>query len=184
MTARHRKKRLPGLWLMTDERVSDAALLAAAARLPKGAAGVVFRHYRTAPETRRALFGALRGVARRRRLILLLAGEARQAAAWAADGVHGDARRATRPLLRSRAVHDAQEALAACGADLCFVSPLFPTRSHPGARTLGRARFAALARQVDVPVMALGGVGAAHRHMLRGIGADGWAAIDGLTGSV
>jgi thiamine-phosphate pyrophosphorylase len=32
--------------------------------------------------------------------------------------------------------------------------------------------------------MALGGVGAAHRHMLRGIGADGWAAIDGLTGSV
>ncbi|KMS54187.1 hypothetical protein V473_18105 [Sphingobium cupriresistens LL01] len=29
--------------------------------------------------------------------------------------------------------------------------------------------------------MALGGVRVTHRQMLRGIGADGWAAIDGLT---
>jgi thiamine-phosphate pyrophosphorylase len=181
MTTRHRKTRLPGLWLMTDERVPDSVLLAAAGRLPKGAAGIVFRHYRTAPIPRRVLFNRLRALARRRRLVLLLAGDARQAAAWRADGVHGDMRRVARPLLRSRAVHDAREAVAAGAADLCFVSPLFPTRSHPGAGSLGRARFAALARQVDGPVMALGGVRAAHRRTLHGIGADGWAAIDGLT---
>jgi thiamine-phosphate pyrophosphorylase len=181
MQRRHRKK-LPALWLMTDERVADAALLAAAARLPKGAAGIVFRHYRTGPTERRALFEALRQVARRRRLVLVLAGSVKDAAAWGADGVHGrDWRRVMRPLLRSRPVHDAREAVAARGADLCFLSPLFPTRSHPGAGTLGRVRFAALGRQVDAPVMALGGVRAAHRRMLAGIGAEGWAAIDGLT---
>lgn len=183
MDRRHRKK-LPALWLMTDERVEDAALLAAAARLPKGRGGIVFRHYRTEQGVRRALFDTLHIVARRRRLVLLLAGSVRQAAAWRADGVHGrDGRRAARPLVRSRAVHDAREAVAArrAGADICFVSPLFLTRSHPGADAMGRVRFAILARQVDAPVMAMGGVRRAHRPMLRGIGADGWAAIDGLT---
>jgi thiamine-phosphate pyrophosphorylase len=41
--------------------------------------------------------------------------------------------------------------------------------------------LAALARLAKAPVIALGGVRAKHRHMLRGIGAVGWAAIDGLT---
>ncbi len=187
MDGRHRKKLprpLPLLWLMTDERVSDAALLAAAARLPKGRGGIVFRHYRTEPAARRALFDTLRAIARRRRLVLLLAGSVRQATAWRADGAHGrDVRRAARPLLRSRAVHDGGEAMTArrAGADFCFVSPLFSTRSHPGAGALGRVRFAALARQVDAPVMALGGVRRRHRPILNAIGAAGWAAIDGLT---
>ncbi|MES2175749.1 MAG: thiamine phosphate synthase [Pseudomonadota bacterium] len=183
MDRRHRKK-LPALWLMTDERVDAAALLAAAARLPKGRGGIVFRHYRTEPAQRRALFAALRSIARRRRLVLLLAGSARDAAAWRADGAHGrDSRGVARPLVRSRAVHDEREAATArrVGADMCFVSPLFPTRSHVGAETLGRVRFAALARQIDAPVMALGGMRRRHRPMLNAIGADGWAAIDGLT---
>ena len=75
MHVRHRKK-LPGLWRMTDERVKDASLLAAAARLPRGRAGIVFRHYRTEAVNRRALFEALRVIARRRRLVLMLAGDA------------------------------------------------------------------------------------------------------------
>lgn len=180
MSARHRKKP-PALWLMTDERVSDVALLEAAERLPKGAAGIVFRHYATPAEQRRALFEALGRIATRRRLLLLLGGTARQAAAWRADGVHGrDRRHAGRPLLRSAPVHDVREAVAARGVDLCFISPLFSTRSHPGGRALGRVRFAMLAGRMDEPVLALGGVKATHRHMLRGIGADGWAAIDGL----
>ena len=181
MDARHRKNP-PLLWLMTDERVDMATLIAAARRLPKGAAGIVFRHYRTPPPERRALFAQLRGIARRRRLVLLLAGPARQAAAWRADGAHGhDPRRVSRPLLRSQPVHDEREALAARHADIAFVSPLFPTRSHPGGRALGPVRFAALARRVEPLVVALGGVGPHHRHRLRGIGAAGWAAIDGLT---
>ena len=73
MTCRHRKN-MPLIWLMTDERIGEAALLAAVAQLPRGRAGIIFRHYRTAPGARWALFEAARAIARRRRLMLLLAG--------------------------------------------------------------------------------------------------------------
>ncbi|HKY81694.1 MAG TPA: thiamine phosphate synthase [Sphingobium sp.] len=184
MTARHRKN-LPSIWLMTDERIAPEALLAAVARLPKGKAGIIFRHYRTPSQERKALFDGIAALARRRRLPLLLAGPASLATAWGADGWHG--RNRARPAgqhLHSMPVHDARELAAAARAraDFILLSPLFPTRSHPGGGWLGRARFAALAHQATMPVMALGGVQSRHRHMLRGIGASGWAAIDGLTG--
>lgn len=184
MTGRYAKNP-PSIWLMTDERIAPEALLASVARLPAGKAGIVFRHYRSAPSERRALFDRVAAAARRRRLVLLLAGSAKQAAGWKADGWHGGSPRpagAGRVLLHSMAVHDAREmkAAARAGANLIFLSPLFPTRSHPGARALGRTRFAALANRVGMPVIALGGVRAEHRRILRGIGAVGWAAIDGL----
>jgi thiamine-phosphate pyrophosphorylase len=171
MTRRHRKS-LPTIWLMTDERVSDDALLAAAARLPRGNGGIVFRHYATPPAERRALFERMARIARRRRLVLMLAGTARQAAAWKADGWHG----------RDRKPATAREVKAAhrTGADLLFLSPLFPTRSHPDARALGPVRFAALACRTSVPVIALGGVHAEHRRHLQHLGAAGWGAIDGI----
>lgn len=184
MTGRYAKN-LPSVWLVTDERVSSEALLASAARLPKGRGGILFRHYRTAAGERRALFDRMARVARGRRLVLLLAGSARQAAAWGADGWHGPrAARAARSMLHSMAVHDARELRGAerAGADFVFLSPLFATRSHPGGRMLGRVGFAALAHRARVPVFALGGVRADHRRMLMGLGASGWAAIDGLTG--
>ena len=61
-----------------------------------------------------------------------------------------------------------------------LVSPLFATRSHPGAKLLGSARFAALARLSPVPVIALGGVKRRHAGLIRRLGAAGFAAIDGL----
>lgn len=183
--SRRYPQNLPTLWLVTDERVPDEALLASAARLPKGRAGILFRHYRTAPADRRALFDLMRSIARRRRLMLLLAGPAQEARAWGADGWHGRAQgRAGGRLLHSMAVHDAAELQAAvrARADLVFLSPLFATRSHPGAASLGRVRFAALAHRAPMPVIALGGVRGVHLRMVRGLGASGWAAIDGLTG--
>ncbi|WP_327753274.1 thiamine phosphate synthase [Sphingobium sp. SJ10-10] len=183
MQRRHRKK-LPTIWLMTDERVGEAALLAAVARLPMGEAGVIFRHYRTPKAERRALFDRVARIARARRLVLMLGGAARQAQGWHADGWHGrDGRGWGKALLHSMPAHGGREMLSArrAGADLVFLSPLFPTRSHPDARALGRMRFAALARLGNGPVIALGGVRAAHWPMLRGIGAFGWAAIDGLS---
>lgn len=183
MTGRHRKN-MPTIWLMTDERIADAALLAAAARLPSGRGGIVFRHYHTPAPARRALFERLRVVARRRRLVLMLAGDVRTAVAWRADGRHGrGARRAVRPMLYSAPAHDRRELVAAerAGADMLFLSPLFPTRSHPGQRHLGRVRFAAIAGQARMAVMAMGGVRPAHGRSLGRIGASGLAAIDGLT---
>jgi thiamine-phosphate pyrophosphorylase len=166
---------------MTDERQGEA-LWTALAGLPRGA-GIVFRHYRTAPAERRRLFEAVRIVARRRRLVLVLAGPARLAAAWRAGGAHGRVvHRTARPLLRTAPVHDRREFVAAkqAGADLLFVSPVFDTRSHPGGRMLGPLRFGAIARQAP-GVIALGGLDEPRFRRLGALGAYGWAAIDDLT---
>jgi thiamine-phosphate pyrophosphorylase len=176
-----RRQPLPHLWLMTDERVGDA-LWPALARLPRGA-GVIFRHYATPPAERRRLFDAVRRIARRRGLVLLLAGPPRQAAAWRADGAHGRSphRRTTRPLLRTAPVHDARERGRAV-ADAILVSPVFATRSHRGARGIGPLRFAGLARLSRRPVIALGGMTPHRFGRLRALGAYGYAAIDAWLG--
>ena len=178
-----RMKTIPRLWLMTDERVDDARLIAAAGRLPRGSA-IIVRHYLTEAAARRALFARLRAIARRRGLMLLLAGDAAQARRWGADGVHGHdvgGRRAG--LLHSAPAHDMRELRRArmAGADAVLVSPVFPTRSHPGAVTLGPMRLATIFRHASVPVIALGGMSARRARQLRGIGIHGWAAIDALS---
>lgn len=175
---------LPALWLMTDERVTEADLLRAIARLPRGSA-VVVRHYGLPGPERRALFDRLRSAAHRRGLFILLAGAARQARDWGADGHHGRTPAGMhRPgWLHSAPVHDHAELVHAerAGATLVMISPLFATRSHPGARPLGPARFAALAHSARTPVIALGGVRLRHIGLVRRLGATGIAAIDGLT---
>ena len=163
---------LPRLWLMTDERQSDG-LLDAIARLPDGA-GIVFRHYCLEEVARRDLFERVKAAAPGP---VLLAGPAGQAEAWGADGSHGRGRGTG---LRSAPVHNYVEIRAAEreGAALVFLSPVYPTRSHPGAGSLGLARFAWLARRTGLPVIALGGMNAARGKRLASFGAYGWAGID------
>jgi len=168
----------PRLWLMTDER-QGAGLWDSLERLPRGS-GVVFRHYALAPRERRALFARVRRVARRRRLVLLLADSPARAAAWSADGSHGRGHRGSGPGLRTAPVHGLAEIRDAerGGADLLFLAPVFATRSHPGAPTLGPLRFGLLARQARRPVIALGGMDRRAARRLKGLGLYGWAAID------
>lgn len=186
---RHGEPRIPAIWLMTDERIAQADLLRAAARLPRGSA-IVLRHYTLDEAARRALFERLRAIARRRAALVLLAGDPAQAWLWGADGHHGRAAatistsRAGRRWLHSMPVHDDAELAAAIAAraDVILLSPLFATRSHPGAPALGPARFAALARRAPMPVIALGGVRPRHARLVRRLGAVGYAAIDALSG--
>jgi thiamine-phosphate pyrophosphorylase len=153
---------------MTDERLGGG-LPDAVARLPAGA-GIVFRHYGLAEPERRALFETVRRSAPGP---VILAGPAALASDWGADGSHGRHLGAT-----SAPAHDLQEirAAEAAGASLIFLSPVFPTRSHPGASVLGASGFAALAGQTRLPVIALGGMNAARATTLSG--AYGWAGID------
>jgi thiamine-phosphate pyrophosphorylase len=58
-----------------------------------------------------------------------------------------------------------------------LLSPVYPTRSHPGAATLGPVRFHLLAARSAVPVIALGGM---NRHRARHLPSRKWAAIQGL----
>ena len=172
-----RRHSLPRVWMMTDERQGDG-LLDAVARLPAGA-GIVFRHYALAEPERRALFDRVRTIARANGLTLLLAGSAARALAWGADGSHGRGRGFG---LRTAPAHDLREIRAAerHGAALVFLSPVFATRSHPGAPPLGPARFTLLARRTDLPMVALGGMDETRARKLRG--AYGWAGIDAWSG--
>ncbi|HEV2746816.1 MAG TPA: thiamine phosphate synthase [Allosphingosinicella sp.] len=166
-----RRQPLPRLWLMTDERQGEA-LWDALHALPKGA-GVVFRHYALPAPERQALFERVRRLARGRSLVLLAAG----APLLGARGTHG--RRGSG--VRSASVHNLRQLKAAerAGAELVFLSPVFATRSHPRARPLGPGRFALIAHQAKVPVIALGGMNAERAARLGG--AHGWGGIDAWT---
>ena len=178
-----RRQPLPRLWMMTDERQGNR-LFEALRRLPAGA-GLVFRHYSLAEGERRLLFEEVQRLARQRGLVLLLGGDPQLALAWGADGSHGLCGGAPSApgLLRSAGVHDLEElrAAEAAGADLVFVSPVFPTRSHPGSGSLGAEGFALIAREARVPVVALGGMDPAKARILEDRNMYGWAAIDAWT---
>ena len=172
---------LPQLWLLSDER-NDAALDGALRRLPRGSA-LVYRHYHLPDGARIARFRALRRIARARDHLVILADSALTAREWGADGYYGaplalTPRRAG--LLTVAAVHDLREIAQAnrVGADAALLSPVFATRSHPGARALGPLRFRLMARCAAMPVIALGGVDQRGADRLAW---PRWAAIDGLS---
>lgn len=185
--ARRLARRWPSLWLVTDpQRLPDP--LPAAAALPRGS-GILARG--AGP----GLLVRLAALARRRRLVLLVAADGCAALAVRA-GLHLPDRRPSHgmlPFLRARraGAPGAMLTIAAHGGaasaararrlrpDLVFLSPIFATRSHPGAAALGPLRWVAAARRLGVPAIALGGVGAgtAARVPRR---AAGVAAIDGL----
>ncbi len=174
---------LPRIWLMTDDARGDAET--AMTRLPPGAA-VIFRHYAAA--RREAIGAELRARARGRGLVFLVAGDPHLAARLHADGFHAPQRlahriTAARQLLPrglvTMAAHDARGLAAArrYAPDAIILSPVFATASHPGARTLGPVRFAALAHATALPVIALGGMSAQGLGRLRGGGAHGFAGV-------
>ena len=165
--------RVPPLWLFTDaRRLPDPR--PAVTRLPKGLAGVVLRH--DGEPGRAALGRDLARVCRARRLVLVVAGDVRLAAALRA-GVHRrggrwpGARRMRRGFVTSSAHNPADLRRAArAGARLAFLGPAFPTESHPGAPALGVLRWCRLARGAGIGVAALGGIdGISVRRLPRGV---------------
>lgn len=167
----HARQPFPALWLISDAR-NDAGLERALARLPRGS-GFIFRHYHLPPVERRARFAMLARAARARGHMVVLAGDARMARRWGADAAYG----AGQTLATAHSLNE----LAAAnrrGAMAVLLSPVFATRSHPGAATLGPVRFRLLAARAIAPVIALGGM---NRDSARRLKWHRWAAIDGLT---
>lgn len=162
---------------MTDERMGDG-LWDALERLPRGS-GIVFRHYSLAPHARRKLFAAVVRLARRRRLVLVRAGGLRLRGE---QGRHGRIGRRGCAITTWPA-HSPAEIVAGqrAGADLIFISPVFPTRSHTGAKPLGIVRAAKLARLAPGKAIALGGVRHRHARRLKQASFIGYAAIDAWT---
>ena len=172
---------LPNIWLISDER-NDAALENALRRLPRGS-GFIYRHYHLPEAERWQRFQDLRPIAKSRGHVVILAESALTAREWGADGVYGPPRSLypqRREMLQLATAHNLHEIGLAnsFGADAVMLSPVFPTRSHAGADTLGPARFRLLARHSRAPVIALGGMTAKRA---RALDWPRWAAIDGLS---
>ena len=161
-------KPLPQIWLLSDAR-NDAVLERALRHLPRGS-GFVFRHYHLPEEARRARWQALARIARARGISVILSGSARQARRWGADGSYGPHRGATLAT-----AHSLRELRQASQGQAVLLSPVFPTRSHPGGKVLGVLRFRLLAARSPVPVIALGGMSPAANRRLKW---PHWAAID------
>lgn len=159
-------KPLPTIWLLSDAR-SDAGLDAALRRLPRGS-GLVFRHYHLPEAERRARFDQVARLARARGHVVALAGSKGQAGRWGADLAYG-------PRGDLAPAHSLRELAQAGRAVAVLLSPVFPTRSHPGAPSLGPLRFRLLAARSQVPVIALGGMNARSARRLKW---PRWAGID------
>ena len=181
------RRRLPALVLFTDdERLADP--LPSIRALPRGSM-VVLRQSTSAK--RRMLAEAISAIARTRQLVWIVADDPYLAADKGAHGVHlPEAKvalvahwRAKRPRwLITCSAHS----LAACsrasraGAHAIFFAPIFATHSHPGRNFLGPLRVRMIARQVPVPIFALGGVDARSAKRLAGACVAGLAAIGAL----
>lgn len=164
MPSRH--PHFPTIWLMTDPRLGDD-LLAAIQRMPLRS-GVVFRHYQLREPERRKLLAKVRRICERRGHMLLVAG--------ATHGRHIGATSA--PVHNLRELAEAKKQ----GAMLFFISPLYATRSHAGAKPLGSLRFMQLARLAKpAKVIALGGMTRNRARSLDKRVVHGWAGIDAFS---
>lgn len=150
-------------------------------RLPRRS-GIVFRHYHLQEPLRRARFEQVKKLALRRGHMVFLAGTPALARRWRADGVHGPIQRRSNRggLLHSAPVHDVREIQQAnrSGAAIFFLSPIFPTRSHPGQDPLNPAQTRRLAALCNGMVIYLGGMNQQRYRMRKNHRTHGWAAID------
>jgi 8-oxo-dGTP diphosphatase len=119
---------------------------------------------------------------------LMLNADLEFALALGADGVHLNASRLrsldrlpARPpgFLVAASVHDAEELsrAAAIEVDFAVISPVRPTRSHPGQGAIGWTGFEALRAKSGLPAYALGGLGPLDVEEARAHGALGVAGI-------
>jgi len=173
----------PSLLLITDHtRYPGEAFFASVEDALKGGVDAVLVREKQMDSARLLAFCArLRSLTRVHDARLLVHTQADVALAVGADGVHlaspdiGELSSMRRwlkdaQISLSASCHDADELQAACdgGADFALLSPVFATRSHPGAAHLGVAAFRVLAEHAALPVVALGGIVPANRGQLAG----------------
>ncbi len=171
----------PVLTLVTDSsRLTGEPLFEAAAAALKGGVDAVLVREKNMDSARLLSFASrLRLLTSQNGAKLIIHTQADVAMAVDADGVHvaaGDIRNI--PAIRlylndasktvSASCHNLDELKKAedAGADYVFLSPVFPTLSHPGAPHLGIETFHQLVSQTTLPVIALGGISSENREFL------------------
>jgi len=144
-----RRQRMPEQSLIIDQP-PDAELWSAVRRLPFGS-GVLILCELEATDVRR-----LRHLASLRHLTVV--------------------KEQRRTAVRVHNIRELRSALLA-RTRLIFLSPLFPTRSHPDWKPIPRMRAAALARLGGRRLHALGGMDARRYAKVARLGFSGWAGI-------
>ncbi|ATX78658.1 thiamine-phosphate diphosphorylase [Mariprofundus aestuarium] len=175
--------KLPSLIVITDSsRYSDELLFAALEQaLAHGVDAVLLREKALTSAKLLALASRLRELTTAFGVALYIHTQADIANAVDADGVHVGSGDVTNiPAIRrwlnnpektvSVSCHTAQELQLAeqHGADFVFLSPVFPTQSHPGSPHLGVKGFNTMASTTKLPVVALGGIDSSNCGELKG----------------
>ena len=133
----------------------------------------------------------LTALCRRYGMPLIINDNVEVALASGADGVHVGQDDLTVEQVRCLAgdrlivgvsAHSVEQALAAQagGADYLGVGAVFTTATKSDAHVLPRETLAAICRAVDIPVVAIGGIGEDNLLQLAGTGVDGAALVSAI----
>ena len=188
-------KRTHQLHLVTEPRKPPAELVRCAALALEG--GVDWLQLRDKSASAAALLAQARqllSVAHQHAARLAINDRLDVALAVGADGVHLAAQSlpvdaavelAGGRALIGRSVHSLDEATRAAemGADYVTFGHVFPTSTHPGLPPRGLAELRAIVEAVDVPVLAIGGIGLDNLDDVLATGCAGVAVISAILSS-
>ncbi|MCR4305385.1 MAG: Nudix family hydrolase [Gallionella sp.] len=178
-----RALKLPALYAISNARElgEEEFMRRLDAALHNGLQMVQLREKDYSREALRALALKLLPLLRRRDARLIINADIELAREVGADGVQLTAAQlaglSVRPDVEwcAASCHNAEELrrAEALGCDFALLSPVLPTRSHPGAPHLGWENFAAIVSGSSIPVYALGGLTVADLHTAQQHGAHG-----------
>jgi len=196
MTDRQRRTRLRGLYAITDARKITPETIAHAVEqaLCGGAAIIQFRD-KSCDQTRRLHTAQrLRQLTGQYQALLIINDDVALAAACNADGVHigqhDTELREARTQLGPQAIigiscynrFELAQQAAANGADYVAFGRFFPSRTKPDAMPAGLNLLHQAKQELDIPVVAIGGITVDNAAPLIEAGADMLAVVDGLFG--
>ena len=165
--------------------------MAVAWQMPEGAT-LIYRHFGAADKAEIAQ--GLRQITFARNLQFLIGQDVELAVQVGADGVHfperdlvggTELRKCYPDWLLTGAAHcvDAVRLCVESGLDAAIVSPVFVSESKSAGTPIGVAVFTAIARHMDIPVIALGGVSRDTVPTLLKSGASGIAGVSIFIGT-
>jgi len=191
-----RSKLADGLYAITDHTLIPPGQLTAcvASAIAGGAAVIQYRNKQATDHERYQEATALVSLCRRHNVPLIINDNADLAAAVGASGVHlgrtDPPIRQTREQLGPGAIigvscyNDLERAIAAAraGADYVAFGRFFPSHSKPHAPPAEPPVLSHARRQLDLPIVAIGGITPGNGQSLLAAGANLLAAIHGVFG--
>ncbi len=195
-TMTNHRPRLHGLYAITDARETDPDTIAhaVAQALHGGARIIQFRDKSSAPSHRQQTARTLRELTRRHRALLIINDDVALTTLCDADGVHigrhdADLREARNQLSADTIIgvscynrFELAQQAAQAGADYVAFGRFFPSKTKPDAVPANPALIHRAKQELDIPVVAIGGITADNATPLIAAGADMLAVVDGLFG--